>query len=326
MFHRTIIVFVACAWALLGQEFGLGPLISGFVFDPAAKGIRPFFGIPGGGYVGQAVVSGLDAAWAAPDGNAAVVVKDAQAFLVRNLKGGEPAWSPLESASVPLVSAWSADSVGFATYSQSSGALRLYTLRGVELDEQVWHEAAVPDEPVAAIAVSRRGREVFFVREAGDAAGLYVASPGAAPRWAAPVGNAAGMAFTNRDQDLVIAQKSPSGVVLVKDAAGAAAYIPLALELDASSDLAGVACSPDGRRVFVADRGTRTLLTFDLEAGTLESRTSLEFAPSRTERLSNGALFLLSTPEDIQPLYVLDAGPVPGVYFVPAAGPAAEGE
>lgn len=326
MFRKTIIGFAFCVPLLLGQEFGLGPLISGFVFDPASKGIRPFLGIPGGGYVGRPVLSELDAAWVAPNANAAVAVRGPEAFLVRGLKTPEPAWLRLEGADLPTAAAWNADSTSFAIYSQSSGVLRLYTLRGMEVDELAWYEAATAEEPVRAIAVSRRDRKVFFAREAADISGLYLAAPGEAPRWVTPLSGVAALTLANRDQDVVIVQTSASGAVLIKDAAGAATPIPLTLELDTSSDLVGAVCAPDGRRLFFADRGTRSLLTYDLEAGLVESRTSLDFAPSRAERLSAGSLFLLTTPEGTQPLYVLDAGPVPGVFFVPTAGPAGEGE
>jgi len=323
--NRTILLFAAFACSLPAQEFGLGALISGLVFDSGQGSVRPFLGIPGGGYLGGAVLSGLDQAWPAPGAGAAVVVKDGRVFLVRGLRDPEPVWWPIDDVEAPVIAAWNSASTVVAVYSQSSGSLILVSVQGDEPRAQRWPDAA-GDAPITSLAVARDGRHVFFVRESDQSVDLFVASHGSGVRPVAALGGAGYPVLANEDRDLVIAYRSGGAVSLIRDAAGAADIVSLAVETGDSPEIVGAACSPDGKRLFLAERNSRRLQVFNLSDGSQEAVLELDSAPSRVQRLSSGSLYTLNTPGNGEPWLVLNAGPNPRVSFVPAAGPAAQEE
>jgi hypothetical protein len=325
MMNRILLLFTAFASSLCAQEFSLGALISGLVFDSGQRAVRPFLGIPGGGYLGEAVLSGLDQAWPAPDATAAVVVRDSRVFLVRGLRDPEPVWWPVEEAEPPILAAWNSASTGVAVYSRASGRLSLVAGHEAGPSIERWPDAA-GEAPITSLVVTRDGRRVFFTRESEQSADLFVASAGSPARPVAALGGAAYPVLANEDRDLIIAYRSGGAVSLIKDAAGAAENVSLTVETGDSPEIIGAACSPDGKRLFLAGRNSRTVQVFNLNDGSQEAVLELDSSPSRVVRLSPGSLYLLNAPGNGEPLLVLNVGSHPGVYFVPANGPAAQEE
>ena len=73
-----------------------------------------------------------------------------------------------------------------------------------------------------------------------------------------------------------------------------------------------------GKRLFVASAGSRTLDVFDLDSRAAAGRIDLDFTPATLAAFGDKPLWLMNAGDGEEPLYVLEGGREPAVYFVPA--------
>lgn len=299
------LIGLASAFSLAGQPLLLEGPLTGFLFDNRVGAVRPIVGVPGAAYVSEALVDGLQWASVGPRG-AALALKDGVLYRIRGLNRRAPEWAQIEGAQItPDRAAWSADGATAVVYSSESGQAQ--RIRG-------FGTAPAASEPVllgaglSVLAIDPQERIL-----AGFDNGLYVLAPDAAPSLVAAVVRPVAVAILG--SRLVVA--GASGEILeVQDYAGN----PRTMALGTVPDPVGLALSEDGGSLYVASRSERAVEIYDLAARTVAARLELEAEPATLEPLSAQAAFLLRRPvEEFDPLWVLKAGPEPGVWFVPVA-------
>lgn len=284
-----------------------GP-VSGFVFDQKAQTLRPMLGIPGAAYLGSAVLGSLDAAAVAPDGSAALAVKEGKLLLVTGLKA-EPAAVEIEGAIEGAGRiAWAADGLSAAVYAPASGRVQMLRKLNAtpEADEAV--DLSGLAGTVTALASAGDAIVVGLADEA--AGGVYFVK--AAARLLAAAARPSGIAVAG--SDLFFADQDRGQVWQVAGFAGDATPM-----LFAEGLASPVGVQVAGNRLFVANAGDSTLEIFDRNARASAGRLALDAAPAMLGTCGNRAVLLLNAAGGAgEPLYVLDAGENPAVYFVPA--------
>jgi hypothetical protein len=280
------------------------------VFDQKAQTLRPMLGIPGAAYLGSAVLGSLDAAAVAPDGSAALAVKEGKLLLITGLKA-EPAAVEIEGAieGVGRI-AWAADGLSAAVYAPASGRVQMLRKLNAapEADEAV--DLSGVAGTVTSLACAGGGIVAGLADEA--AGGVYFVKAGTAPRLLAAAARPSGIAVAG--SDLFFADQDRGQVWQVAGFAGDATPM-----LFAEGLASPVGVQVAGNRLFAANAGDSTLEIFDRNARASAGRLALDASPAMLETCGNRAVLLLNAAGAAgEPLYVLDAGENPAVYFVPA--------
>ena len=304
---------ILCAFPVMGSAqdgTALSGPVSGFVFDQKAQALRPMLGIPGAAYLGSAVFGSLEAAAVAPDGSAALAVKEGKLLLVTGLKA-EPAAVEIEGAIEGAGRiAWAADGFSAAVYAPVSGRVQmLRKLNATPVADEAVDLSALAGT-VTALACAGDGIVAGVADEA--AGGVYFVKAGVAARLLAGAARPSGI--TVAGSDLFFADQDRGQVWQVAGFAGDATPM-----LFAEGLASPVGVQVAGNRLFVANAGDSTLEIFDRNARASAGRLALDAAPAMLEAFGNRTVWLLNTAgATADPLYVLDAGNNPAVYFVPA--------
>ena len=309
--HRSLYVSLALVVCSVGpapaQTQSFGAAVSGFVFNPGARTVRPIVGVRGAAQLGAAVLDQTDIAWVAPGGRAAIAGKNGRTIVLRDF--AETAVDGLIDS--PDRVAWSSGGSYAVLYSSATG--RLQRLRFTP-------DAALADPPsdlsqlgrVSALAIDVTGRQIAI----GIAdAGLYLVNDGQSPALISSTAQPAAAAFDDSSQRLYALDLEKGRIIQFEPGAGEAQFASLD-----QMDPASLAVSGNGQYLLVTDRAARAVQVFDIASRTLANTITLDFAPSRLERLSNSPVFLLNGDNPNEWLLVLDASQTPGVYFVPAPG------
>jgi hypothetical protein len=277
-----------------------GP-VSGVVFDRASAALRPMVGVPGASYLGNALLTGVEAAAVSPDGELALAVSEGRLLLVAGLKSLNPSSAVLNALAGDRF-AWSADGSTAAVYSSQAAQaqvirdLRTAPAPGVPLD--------VPGT-VSALAVSNAGDLIAALES-----GVALLASGSAPRLLAPIAAAGALAIGGRDlyaagdnRIWVLSEfaSSPTAAIFAEDAG------------------AIVGLQVSGKRLYAADAASRTVKGFDLAARTLLTHVQLEGTPSELRAFGSPDIWLLNSDTyGRDPLYVATTAGDPAVYFVPS--------
>lgn len=282
-----------------------GPVL-GYAWEAASSRLRPLLGIPGSSLLGTPLDLGvsLTLAEVSPRQDYAVAVEaDSGAVLLIRLTGTLSA-NPLPGVS-PGASriALSASGSAAAIYAPDRGSLHVLT--GLPDGPSV-ASFALPG-PVSALAVHDSGDLVLAV----SSEQLYALRPGAEPRRLGQVGASAAIAFAEDSHDALIADPSRQEVFLLR---GENERLILAGARDGVSDPVAVALA--GRRGFVANRGSSTVLVVDL-AGAPPLSVACPCEVSGLQRLRGETVFRV-TDSLRSASYLLEAGPAePRLWFVP---------
>ena len=201
----------------------------------------------------------------------------------------------------------------------SSGSRTLQVVRGL------------PDSPVAgppldlssisgtisAIAIDHAGASVLIAVTADHGALYLAAAEQVRPSRIADFGSPTALALLEGDQDVIVADAAVNELILIRNFASAPQAFHLAGERDGVAGPAGLRISADGRKLYIADRASRTLDIWNFDAQSVEASYPLDAPPTRLTALQGSSTFLLNDVGD-HPLLLLDAIN-PAVYFVPAA-------
>ncbi len=295
---RLSVAALALAGALGAQQTFTGP-ISGLVFDEQAKAIREIAGVPGAAYLRSAVAVGEEGS-ISPDGRLAVVREGSEIVLLG--LGSNSNRSVLGAASEALGEiAWSADSGSVAV---ESGSIQLFV--NLKSAPEAARLAAFEGDAMS-LAVS--GRSVA----AGVKGGIFLIDAEGA-RQIANAGDPEGLAISG--STLYVADKARKEVIAVRNFATAAEAALIANE---SLGLEGpVAVAVDGVALLVAD-SSRKLLQLSL-SGELQRTIALDFDPFRLELFGRNLYRLDARRSANDSVQILQIGPEPAVYFVPAEG------
>lgn len=306
---------VSLAAVLQAQPQGTidGP-VAGYVFDKAARALRPVLGLPGASTLGSPIKGyRVDQAFIAPKLDSVVGVTSEGAFRLVRMHDGIVS----EMAVGGLAPAGSQYSVAF---SPSGTSVALYAGNRVQLIVGLPDAPAVggsidltgADQP-SALAVSDDartlllsiGNSIRFFESYADMGKLIDIAPGAL------------VAFAPGGHDAAVADTS-AGVVLFHDLAGPGASQLIAPPDENTAAFAAVAFSSDGKALFLASSAAQAVTQLDLAGG---SRTVIPCGCSPTVLARMGNVFRL-TELTRDPLWLLDAPEsAPRVVFVPVYEP-----
>ena len=305
----SIILFICAIAAPAAGDTAIGGPVAGFVFDQKTHALRPMLGVPGAAYLGDPLLTDLDAAAIAPDGDRALAVREGALMLVTRLKSS-PEAAALEGAidGADLL-AFSADGATAAIFSsQSRRAQVLRNLLKAPAAGGAIDLAALAGT-VTALAISGDDLLVGITAEAGG--GVYFCAADGAPRLLAAA--AAPSALAIRGRDAYFTDRERRQVWQVRNFATEATPLLFAADLDSP-----VGLQLSGKRLYVASAGSRTLDVFDLDARAAAGRIELEFTPATLAAFGDKPIWLMNAGDGEEPLYVLEGGEQPAVYFVPA--------
>jgi hypothetical protein len=277
-----------------------GPVM-GFVFGAETRDLRPILGVPGAAYAGPAVLSEVNQASVAPDGSRALVVRDGELSAVEGLKSASPALRAVEGGIRDAdLFAWSADGMSAAVYSS------------IAQSAQIIRNGAA----VSSFDLSASGSVVSLALDggnlvAGTDAGIYLVSEGAEPRLVAACERPSGLVVLGAD--LFVAAQNR--VLEIKGYAGDAALMTFA---DGFEAVVGVQLGRDRQELIVADSGNRSLSIYELKTRLLLNKLELQFAPETLKRMGSDSAYMVTAGKlGMEPMYVLDGGRTPVVFFVP---------
>jgi len=287
-----------------------GP-VAGYVFDGAARVVRPVLGIPGASVLGEPVDLGIAVATAsvAPRLDSLLAVAADGSFHIFNLTAGAA-----KEAGVSGIAA-SPERIAF---SPTGSAAALYAGGKIQI------VTGLPASPAAGstfdlsslLALPGKGHRplagAFAVSDDGayllvaEGAGVQLFGPGGT-RQIVSTRNTA-VAFLPGSHDAAVAGSS---VTLLKDVGGAATAQVLA-ESDPSLNSLGLAYSADATKLYLAS--SQGIAAFDLPSGT---RTAIPCDCSPAGITGMGNVFRLNEAGP-SPLWLLDANAAtPRIVFVP---------
>jgi hypothetical protein len=314
----SLIVPFLCA-ACLAQEAPLTGPVAGWVYDGAARALRPMIGAPGSAHLGAAVESGIELAAFSPGGRRVAAVREGSLY-VADVNASEWIWQRLAGDAEGVATiAWNRAGNVAAAYDAVARRITMYRNFG-EAPEAL----AMTELPAGKlISMAAEDDAVVAGFEDGDAGGVYLITADTAVRIATAAQPSA-LAVGGDGRDLYIADLGRNEILRAanfREPAGVELMAGAGQGIDEPSALA---LSKDGAKLTAAVKDA--LVTLDLSGASPPSRIDLAFRPTRLEPLGEGAVMLLtrrSRPEDV--LQVLDLGGEPVARFVPA-GEAAPGE
>jgi hypothetical protein len=183
--------------------------------------------------------------------------------------------------------------------------------------------AAVADSPLGfsvldsllAMAIDPSGQRIA-VGVAGS--GLYLFDVGHSPALVAAMAQPAALAFDNTGSRLYAIDVETRRIFEFASGSGPVEFAPLGDAASPDWNAVGLAVSGDGRYLVLADVGASAIRVFDIASRRVVNIISLGAVPTRMQAVSPAPAFLLNSPGDDDPLFLLDARQLPFVYFVPA--------
>jgi hypothetical protein len=294
--------------------------ILGFVFDPAAAGLRPIHGIPGAAVMGERLDLGFEIASAAisPQHNYALVESDDPPGLSLVLLAAGPASLQLIPDAVR-----GADQILFSPRGDSAllyraTARRIQVLAGMPKAPSLIREidTSVLLEPISALAISDDARAVLVAVGRGGAGTIWLFADDGGVRFIAAVGQASAVTFLSNSHDAVVADRLFNYVYQLKDVTGSADSLFLAGEREGIAGPVAVALSDDNQRVFIANSVSGTVLSLSL-AGGAAVVVPCDCSIKELHRLSGSAVFRLTEPS-AGPMLVFDGdSSEPRFVYVP---------
>jgi len=316
--HPGRLSVVLCAIAVAGwaeTPASVGGPVTGFIFDSQARAIRPMLGIPGAAYLGSALVSRVDAAAVAPDGFSAFAVQAGRLVLYTGLRSAVLKAVAIDGV-IPGVNqfAWTSDGGAAAVYASNSGQAQILT----NLAESPAAGAPIDLSGIAGAvtALAFDGQRLIIGAAAPGSGGIYVASAQSPVERIAPAAGPSAIALAGAD--LYFTDRQSQQIWQVQSYARMPAAVLFANDSGVSSP-AGLQLSTDGKRLYVANAGSRKLAVYDVASRTPVQSLDLAFTPTRLDRFGAASAFLLNGTGQ-GPVYVLSDGAAqkPAVYFVPA--------
>lgn len=291
-----------------------GP-VSGFVFNPTSRTIRPLVGIPGAAQIGAPLLNEVDFASAGPDGKWGVVTKAGRSSFVQDLAGLAPSELPADG----LI-----DAVDRVVWSRGGDFALLYSSSTNRLQRvRISASGAVADPPldlspwgaVTTLAIDPAGLRIAF---GAAGSGLFYFDAGQSPALLSSIAKPASAAFDGAGRRLYAIDLDQQQILEFESGSSAMTFAPLAQADSPAVSPVGLAVSGDGLYLLLADGAARAIRVYDIASRSLADTIALDFAPSRLEALSSAPTFLLNGDNSGEWLLVLDARRFPGVSFVPA--------
>ena len=302
-----ILPLVACACSGQSGSEVSGPTL-GFVWDPAARLIRPIAGVAGAAFLATPMELGfaVRSAVVSPRQDFALVLPEAGSALklvrlrdriaeVRTVEGALPD---------PDGILFSPSGTAAALYAEATGAIQVIT--GLPDRNVIRRETTLanPEESLRVMALSDDGELLLTgARMLGPEPGFRELPVG---------GPVSALAFRPQSHDLLIA--TPESILLVRDVDTAAQF----QVVDPAAGAVALAFSTDGKRGFAVHAAEGAITVFRLDQGT-STRIACRTSPRVLQALRGNDVFRLNEISE-GPLWLLDAGEVDArVWFVPPA-------
>lgn len=314
--------FISASIAILSWPIGSataqsasfhGP-ISGFVYSQGPRTVQPLLGISGAARIGAPVLSDVDFASIAPDGNRAFVARAGHGSFVSGLADLVPSESSVDGLIDAVDRAlWNRDGSSALLYSSSTNRLQRVHISAAgvaadtPLDLSAWGS-------VTALAIDPAGTQIAF---GVTGSGLYLFNAGQTPILLSSMAQPVVAAFDATGRRLYAVDLDQQRIAVFDSGSGALTFASLAQPDAPSVAPMGLAVSGDGRNLLLADRAAHAVRVYDTASGNLTSTLPLDFVPSRFEALSPDS-YLLNGNNTHEWLLILNAGQVPGISFVPA--------
>ena len=293
MLHRTVL----CALTLSLLSFGddgskPGAPVSGVLVDDATASIRPLVGDTGSAHTGDPSVSSVQFALAAPDGRTALVVRDDRISVIRRVQTHMPVWRDLTDEHVSVDRAvWSQDSNALAIYDAAQA--KLFFWKNAQSDPAPagqFDMSQFPKAP-ASLALDPEARYVFAIFLEREGASLVVIPVGGAAQTLLTLSRPGAMFISGGT--LYIADRGRAEVFALSNWNTGLTLRTVVTAGNGIKDPAGIALSPDGKQLYVADAGSQQVLAFDLGSSAQKAAVQLDFPPTRMDLIAGGSLFLL---------------------------------
>jgi hypothetical protein len=322
MEYRNAFVLILTGFAGLAQaQQGqvTGP-VAGYVFDSAARAVRPVLGIPGASILGDAVPVeySIGSATVSPRADTAVAITPEGVVHLLRLSGGGATEIPLNGAPAAVERVvFSASGAAFALIAGSRAQVFTVQPDAAALAATIdLSSAGQAEVEVESVRASRPGFGSAALSD--DGSWMLLAANGSAQLIGTGGARAIGTAsrgsfvvFAPDSHDAAIADPRGS-LVLIRNADGAGT--PTTLSTDAAKGAAGVAFSADGKSLFVAvGQGVRA---FDLASG---MPAAVNCTCTATGLVRMGNVYRLNELGS-GPLWLLDPAGTPRIVFVPAGG------
>jgi DNA-binding beta-propeller fold protein YncE len=321
LLQRTLFCALAISLFLSANDGStISAPVSGVLVDDATASIRPLVGDSGSAHAGDASVSDVQYALAAPDGRTALVVRDDKISVVRRVQTSMPVWRDLTENRIE-----DRISVDRAVWSQDSNALAIYDAAQATIF--FWKNAQSEPAPAgrfdmsqfpsapASLALDKEARYVFATFLEREGASLVVIPVGGAAQTLLTLSRPGAMFLS--DGTLYIADRGRAEVYALSNWTTGLTLRTVVAAGNGIKDPAGIALSPDGKQLYVADAGSRQVIAFELGSSEQTAAVQLDFRPTRMDLIAGGSLFLLDKgSRGESPAQVLQA-PDLQVFHVP---------
>jgi hypothetical protein len=323
----TIVLATGVPRVLPGQgseSSGIRGPVMGYVFDAPKKAIRPINGIPGSSLLGRRldVPFPVTAAAVSPDGDFVLAVSGLEDHAVHVLRGLGSAitMDVIENAITDVDRIiFSGDGLTAVLFAPSTRQLQV--VRSLRESPTAEPPIDVSDigGTITALAIDSKASTIL-IGASDDHGTLFLASADARipPRLIANLGSPAAITLVNGDQDIIVADSALNEITLIRNfSGGAAESFRIADERDGVSVPVGLGISGDRHKLYIANRGSRTLDVWNFDIQSIEASYPLDAEPTQLTPLHDSSTFLLNDIGD-HPLLVLDLSTGPAIYFVPA--------
>jgi len=316
---RSCILVLAAAVPIAAQTASWKGPVSGLVYDAPSQALRPLIGVPGGSYLGPAIAGGLEAAFIAPDGDLALVIKAAQPVLLSGLQG-EIQELPLPDLGAPFDRvAWAGNSKTAIIYSSSNRQLTRLAIRDSLPVVEPVIDGTLPAGEVVCIATSDDGSRAVIALRHAESGGLYEIGTQSAVR-IFPSPDPGVAVFARSGNALYAFDRDTRQVLRFPDvASGGWEYLRFAGESESLLDPVGIALSQDGRRLYMAGAADRVIRAYELATQSVIGETGIAVVPSGlvTIAATTGLFSISSRTKAGEPFWVFDSR-ISSAYFVPA--------
>lgn len=300
-------------WSMSGS--GLG-----FVFDPQARGLRPVLGVPGASTLGKTVALNVDLAEAivAPArDHALAITRGSELVEVRQLSTA-PAVRPVFHAT-SFVDAIRLSPMGGEAILYRRAANTYQLLANLPGAPVAGEEFDLPlHGSLTAMALADGCRAALAGFSDGESGAIYLLGSNGQAALISSVRHPSSITFLSHSHDALVVDGAADKIYLLRNVTGNVATLLIADKRDGVNGPVAAEASRDGKRIFVANARSKTILSVEL-ADDSHVLYPCHFVPTTLSHLKGNALYRITEPSTKGPMWLFDGDAAqPRTVFVPA--------
>ena len=320
-----LLCFAAGAGSLGAQTASWTAPADGYVYDAVSLAVRPVAGFIGSAVLGAPVLSGVKAAFLAPNQKSAIVVRDDAPVWFPDLGSVGQSQILTGVPSIRQVS-WAADSTRAVVLAGDGRLLWLNNLADPAGTPVIENALVLENSAGMAsggffawnlLAADSTANRVLVTSRTLGGTKLWLAAPNASPAAIAFAGNPAFGVFASGSASAFVADTAGRQIVRLGGLDGVPASTVLPVPPLYVEGTVGVALSSDDSRLFIADRGTKTVHVMDGAGGALLADLEVDSVPFSLTPYGSGRFIVNSGNLPAQPFLFLDTGSPAKILFVP---------